>query len=61
MQLRNNCRSGLNDRALTDRFAGPLSFAIPETHTLQHVVINVMRPLPSIPNFIGSPTLMATV
>lgn len=48
-------------KVLTHRFAGPLSFAISETHTLQHVVSSVMRPLPSVPDFIRPPTFMTTV
>ena len=46
---------------LTHRFAGPLPFAVSETHTLQHVVSGVMRPLPSVPDFIRPPSFMATI
>lgn len=46
---------------LTHRFAGPLSFAISKAHTLQHVVSCLMGPLPSVPDFVRPPTLMATI
>lgn len=46
---------------LTERFACPLSFAISKTHTLQHVGTGVMRPLPSVPDFIRPPTIVASI
>lgn len=46
---------------LTHRFASPLPFAVPETHAFKHVVGCFMGPLPSVPDFVGSPVLMATI
>lgn len=46
---------------LTHRFASPLPFAISKTNTLKHVVSCFMGPLPSVPNFVRPPILMAAI
>ena len=46
---------------LTNRFTGPLSLAVAQTDTLQHIALSVMRSLPRVPNLIGLTPLMTTV
>lgn len=46
---------------LTHRFASPLPFAISKTNTLKHVVSCFVGPLPSVPNFVRPPILMAAI
>ena len=48
-------------QTLTHGFAGPLSLAVSQTDAIQHVVSGLVGPSPSVPDFVGSASLVAAV